>query len=273
MFSRAAPCKGAPWTVGAMANVTFSGVPLSAVLEKLGVEPQAAARFVAAEGRDLPSKPGEADFEHSLPLADVLERSILALKLNGEAIPAVHGGPVRLITPGYYGTMNVKWLSRLRFEDSESTNRHHRERYRTPLTPIEPGSEFSYNLDNSEANWRMRIKSVIFAPLEGERLSAGRNEVRGVAFNDGAARIVAVEVSSDGGLTWRRAEIDRPASPFAWHHWRIVLDLPRGAQKIVARAVDALGRTQPLDGAIHWNPAGYAWNGVHEVKVQVGGQS
>ena len=140
------------------------------------------------KGATHPDKPGEADFEHSLPLDDVLERSILALRLNGEPIPAVHGGPVRLITPGYYGTMNVKWLSRLRFEESESTNRHHQDRYRTPKRPIEPGSAFAYNLANSEANWQMRIKSVIFAPLDGEKLPAGKTLIKGVAFNDGSVR-------------------------------------------------------------------------------------
>src|SRR5688572_19309401 len=112
-FSQASPAKGAQWSTGAMANVRFSGVPLSKVLEKLGIEPAKTARFVTAEGRDKPDKSGEADFEHSLPLEDMLDTSILALRLNGEPIPAAHGGPVRLITPGYYGTMNVKWLSRL----------------------------------------------------------------------------------------------------------------------------------------------------------------
>jgi DMSO/TMAO reductase YedYZ molybdopterin-dependent catalytic subunit len=269
-FSQSAPAKGAPWSVGAMANVRFSGVPLAKLLGKLGVEPTGTAKYVAAEGRDAPDKGGQADFEHSLPLEDVLERSILALRLNGEPIPAVHGGPVRLITPGFYGTMNVKWLSRLRFEENESTNHHHRDRYRTPKRPIKPGEEFQYNLANSEANWPMRIKSVIFSPLDGEQLSAGKTVVKGVAFNDGAVRIDAVQLSTDGGATWRRAKVEMPDSPYAWHPWQLEMELPRGETRIMARAVDQLGRTQPLEGAIHWNPAGYAWSGVHAVSVRVG---
>ncbi len=116
----------------------------------------------------------------------------------------------------------------------------------------------------------MRIKSVIFAPLEGEKLPAGKTLVSGVAFNDGTVRIDAVEVSLDGGRTWRQAKLETPASPYAWHHWQHEVDLPRGEVKILARAIDRLGRTQPLDGAIHWNPAGYAWNGVHKINVHVG---
>ena len=268
-FSKAAKAKGAQWQYGSMGNVQFSGVPVKALLKKLAVEPKGEARFVTAEGRDLPSKPGAADFEHSLPLADVLERSFIAWKMNGEPIPAVHGGPVRLITPGYYGTMNIKWLSRLRLERDETTNHHQSGRYRTPLEPIKPGSEFDYKLTNSEPNWRMRIKSAIFAPLEGEMMQAGMREVRGVAFNDGAVKIDAVHVSLNGGKTWHRAALETPKSPYAWYHWQANLDLPRGEQTILARAVDALGRTQPLEGAVNWNPAGYAWHGVHAVKVTV----
>ena len=167
-------------------------------------------------------------------------------------------------------TMNVKWVSRLRFEEQESTNHHHVGRYRTPLKRLEPGSKFTSTLANSEPNWNMRIKSVIFAPLEGEKLSAGKTEIRGVAWNDGTAKIDAVEVSTNGGNSWRRAEIKRPKSPFAWHPWSLELDLAKGSTTILARAVDALGRTQPLDGSVAWNPAGYAWNGVDSVTVAVG---
>jgi DMSO/TMAO reductase YedYZ molybdopterin-dependent catalytic subunit len=269
-FSKAAPAKGAPWTTGSMANVRFSGVPLSKVLQTAGVEPKPAAKFIAAEGRDAPDKQGNADFEHSLPLDDVLERAIVALRLNGEPIPAVHGGPVRLITPGFYGTMNIKWLSRLRFEEHESTNHHQKGRYRTPRRPIAPGSEFEYNFASSEPNWPMRIKSVIFAPLDGEKIAAGKSVIKGVAFNDGEVRIDTVHISIDGGRTWHRAKLEASESPYAWQHWQYEANLPRGEVKLLARATDRLGRTQPADGAIHWNPAGYAWNGVHEVTVQAG---
>jgi DMSO/TMAO reductase YedYZ molybdopterin-dependent catalytic subunit len=268
-FSRAAQVKGAPWQNGAMGNVRFTGVPLAKVFEKLGVKPTDKARFLTAEGRDVATKAGGADFEHSIPLWAALDRSLLAIKMNGEPIPSVHGGPVRLVTPGYYGTMNVKWLSRLRLEQNETDNHHQAGRYRTPLEPIKPGSDFDYRLDNSDANWNMRIKSVIFNPLDGQELKAGGAEIRGVAFNDGVAKIDAVEVSLNGGRRWRRAQVERPNGPYAWHPWQIGLDLPRGEQTILARAIDALGRTQPLDGAIQWNPAGYGWSGVHKVTVRV----
>ena len=268
-FSQASPVKGSPWAHGAAANVRFRGVPLAAVFDKFDVRPHASAKFLTAEGIEVPGKPTDADFEHSLPLKETLARSFLAFEMNGKPLPAVHGGPVRLITPGYYGTMNVKWLSRLRLEEQETVNHHQVKRYRTPLAPIEPGSEFEYGLENSEPNWDMKIKSLWFTPLEGEKLKAGRAVLGGVAWNDGRARIDAVEVSNDGGRRWQRAELDRPAGRYAWHSFQIETTLEPGKQTWLCRAVDTLGRTQPLDGSIGWNPAGYGWNGVHAVSIVV----
>jgi DMSO/TMAO reductase YedYZ molybdopterin-dependent catalytic subunit len=270
LFAPVAPVKGSPWSRGAMGNVQFSGVRLSTLLDKAQCHVDARARFLTAEGRDAPLSADKADFEHSIPLDDALARSFLALSMNGEPIPALHGGPVRLITPGYYGTMNVKWVTRLRFESDETYNHNQLKRYRTPLSPIQPGQAFDYTLTNSEPNWRMRTKSVLFAPLDGERLKAGKFEAYGVAFNDGSAAIESVLLSTDGGATWSRAQLEAPSGPYAWYWWRAALDLPRGEHTILARAVDALGRSQPLDPAAQWNPDGYAFSGADRVSVHVG---
>ena len=269
MFSQAAPAKGSPWQCGAMGNVRFAGVPLAKVFAHLQLKIDPRAHFVTAAGRDAPVKAGEADFEHSIPLDDALARSMIALRMNGEPIPAIHGGPVRLITPGYYATMNVKWLGQLRLEPQETANYHQVARYRTPHEPLRPGSEFTSTLTNSDPNWRMRVKSVIFAPLEGARLPAGRTEVRGVAWNDGSAPIETVLVTSGTDRPWQAAAIES-TDPYAWQPWRITLDLPAGEQQIMVRAIDAQGRSQPLSPAAQWNPAGYAFSGVHVVKVNVG---
>jgi sulfite oxidase len=273
LFSEAAPCPGAPWHIGAVANVKFRGPTLRCVVKllKLNVDPR--AKFITAEGSDGPPKPEAADFEHSLPIGDALDRSLIALTMNGEPLPAAHGGPVRLVTPGYYGTMHVKWLSRIRFETSETANHHQVRRYRTPYDPIKPGAEFQYDLGNSEPNWRMRIKSIILSPaddamIEPAAIRDGKLVVRGVAFNDGTCRIDRVEISTDGE-TWRPAELEVPESLYAWYRWKATVEAKAGEQVIRCRAIDALGRTQPRDGSIHWNPAGYAWNGVHEVKVNI----
>ena len=100
-------------------------------------------------------------------------------------------------------------------------------------------------------------------------MKAGLVEMRGVAFNDGAERIEVVEVSHDGGRHWERAELEVPESQFAWYDWRLSAEFEPGSHEIMCRAIDALGRTQPFDGAIQWNPAGYAFSGVRRVKFTV----
>lgn len=270
MFSAVSPVKGSQWSYGAMGNVRFKGVTLKSVFEKFDVRPHTAARYLTAEGAELPGKPGSADFEHSLPLDETLERSILATELNGRPLPAVHGGPLRLVTPGYYGTMHVKWLSRLRLDAQESVNYHQAKRYRTPRSPMEPGAAFEYRLDNSDAHWRMKIKSVILAPAHDARLRSGQVLASGVAWNDGTSLIDAVEVSLDAGQTWRRAELER-GGRYGWQRWQLPLSLGTGQHTLISRAVDTLGNTQPLNGAIAWNPDGYVWNGADRVTVEVAG--
>ncbi|HEY2840766.1 MAG TPA: sulfite oxidase [Pirellulales bacterium] len=269
IISAVAPAKGAQWEAGAMGNVRFAGVPLAKVFEHFKIKPREQAQFLTAEGKDAPAKAGEPDFEHSIPLDDALARSMLALGLNGEPLPAAHGGPVRLVTPGYYATMHVKWLSRLRLEASETNNYHQVGRYRTPKEPLKPGAPFTSTLTNSDANWRMRVKSVIFSPLAGEKLRAGKTTIRGVAFGDGSAKIETVLVALSPEGPWRAAKIEHSASPYAWQHWSIEMELSRGKQTILARATDAQGRSQPLSAAADWNPAGYAFHGAHTIDVVV----
>lgn len=260
---------GVQWGPGGVGNVRFSGAPLAAVLEAHGVRVDPRVRFVTAEGRDQPSGPEKPDFEHSLPLADVLERSIFALKLNGEDLPGVHGGPVRLVTPGFFGTMQVKWLSHLRFEASESVNYYHATDYRVPLRRVRPGEKFRFTPENSRPTWSIRLMSYILEPDQDAVLPAGPVMVGGVAYNDGAAPLEAVLASFDRGESWKAAELTRPDSPYAWHPWTTEADLEPGTHEIWSRAIDALGRTQPLDGSILWNPNGHEWNGVFKTRVTV----
>lgn len=268
LFAASAATKGTPWGRGGMGNVRFAGVRLATFLERHGIKIKPEARFLTAEGSDEPQQ-GEQDFEHSIPLDEALKKSILALRLNGEPLPAIHGGPVRLVTPGYYGTMHVKWLNRLRFETTESDHTSQIPHYRTPREPIAPGQSFTATFENSEPNWRMKIKCVVLSPAPGARLAAGEISVAGVAFNDGEARIDRLLISPDAGHTWQPAQFEVPESPYAWYRWQARLKLAPGKQQIWALAIDALGRSQPLDGAISWNPQGYTWNGVEKIDVSV----
>jgi sulfite oxidase len=264
---------GGQWHNGGMGNVEWEGVPLKPLLAELDVMPSPSAHWLTAQpwDRDQPATPGGSAFAKSYHLADpALDHAILALKMNGEPIPAVHGGPVRLIIPGFYGNMNVKMPAMLLFAAEQSPSVFQSVGYRMPLAPVEPGQfKFDdYTLYNSVPTYGHRIKSVIFSPLPDDKPKAGATKITGVAFNDGMAPITSVEVSLDGAKTWREAAIEPPESPWAWHHWSLSAHLGPGAHVLASRAIDALGRTQPIDGLTLWNPRGYEWNGVERVKVE-----
>jgi sulfite oxidase len=260
---------GTPWNQGGVGNVRFAGVPVKAILEKYNVTIDPQVKYVTAEGHDLPMGLEKPDFEHSLPVAPVLEKSIFALRLNGEPLPGIHGGPVRLVTPGLFGTMQVKWLRRLRFETAESTNFYHATEYRVPLSLLKPGEKFRFTMENSRPTWDIRLMSYILEPESGAKLKAGAVTVIGVAYNDGSVRLESVLVSFDRGQSWQPAKFEVPDSPYAWYRWRTQANLKPGVHEIWSRAIDALGRTQPLDGSIFWNPNGYEWTGVFKVEVTV----
>ena len=268
-YSGSVRTRGTQWAKGGVGNVRWKGVPLTTLLAELGIKVDPKAKFLTAEGKDAPLAAAAPDFEHSVPLGDVLETAFLATEMNGEPIPAIHGGPVRLILPGYYGTMNIKWLSRLRFEAEESSNHHHFRRYRTFRKPIEPGSEARIIPEKTIPTWRQKVKSMIWSPAGGDTLESGRAKVSGVAWNDGEVKLDVVEVSVDQGRSWQKAEVETPSSLYAWYPWTASIELPAGDAEIWSRAWDALGRGQPLDGAIQWNPSGYEWYGVDKITVSV----
>jgi len=263
---------GGQWHNGGMGNVEWEGVPLRPLLAELKMQPSPDAHWLTAEGWDQPATPEGSDFAKSYHLADAaLDHAILALKLNGEPIPATNGGPVRLIIPGFYGNMNMKMLTELWYAAEQSPSAYQSVGYRMPNMPVEPGKfgANDYTWQNSRPTYGHAIKSVIFSPLPEDKPRAGNVEITGVAFNDGMAKITSVEVSADGGETWDQAAIKTPESPWAWNHWSHKTKLSSGKNVLMCRATDALGHTQPMDGLTRWNPRGYEWNGVDRVEITI----
>jgi DMSO/TMAO reductase YedYZ molybdopterin-dependent catalytic subunit len=263
---------GGQWKNGGMGNVVWEGVPLRHFLDEQKVLPAASVKWLTAEGWDQPATPEGSDFSKSYHIEDgALDNAILAVKMNGEPIPAAHGGPLRLIIPGYYGNMNVKILTKLMFMDQQSPSVFQSMGYRFPLRPVEPGQfkANDYTLENSRPTYAHQIKSVIFSPLPEDKPGSGGVEITGVAFNDGTAPITSVQVSADGGQSWQAATIKPAESPWAWYHWSVRASLKPGQNTLMSLATDALGRSQPVDGLTRWNPRGYEWNGADRVLINV----
>jgi sulfite oxidase len=269
-FAETVPVEGTPWGDGGVGNVEFGGVRLSTLLQHLKLNVPSTVRYLLAQGADKP-KPGKQDFEHSLPIDECLGRSIVALTLNGQPLPAIHGGPLRLVTPGYFGTMHLKWLTKLTLSQDESNNDNHGSRYRMPLSVLKPGTSYAYTRANSRAGWKMNIKSLILLDAQ-TKFAAGREmALSGIAFNDGACPLETVLISLDRGASWKPVPLEVGSSPYAWSRWSTKLTLAAGRHEIWSRAIDELGRAQPLDGRQIWNPAGYEFNAVDRKVFEVMG--
>ncbi|MDB5890240.1 MAG: sulfite oxidase [Polaromonas sp.] len=100
---------GTPWTVGAAGCVVWSGVPVRAVVEALGGLATGRAYMTGTGGQTLPAgiDPKTIMVERSLPVAAMAD-ALLAWELNGAPVSLAHGGPLRLIVPGYTGVNNIK---------------------------------------------------------------------------------------------------------------------------------------------------------------------
>lgn len=253
---------GSPWGVGAAANVTWTGVKVSALLDKMGGADAGAKFLTGTGGEAIPEGLDERKVvvERSVPLEKAMADAILAWELNGEPINLSHGGPLRLVVPGYYGVNNVKYLKRLAATAEESDAKIQQTSYRVR----DIGKRAT---KNQPSMWEMNVKSWIDAPLGDAPVTAGEVEVTGVAFSGGSP-IEAVEVTTDGGATWQEAELTgEDLGPFAWRTFRLKWNATAGSHNLASRARDASGSVQPE--LRKENERGYAHNGWKDPSVTV----
>ncbi|MFL5347521.1 MAG: sulfite oxidase [Hyalangium sp.] len=246
--------EGEPWMQGALGTAIWKGVPLAEVLTRVRLRPEVVE--VLVEGAD---GQGSKRFARSLPVSKALHPdTLLALEMNGAPLTRAHGAPVRLIVPGWYGMASVKWVNRIEALTRPFEGYYQRERYvydsRDGRAP--------------EPVTRMRVKSQISSPAEGERVAPGRVVVQGMAWS-GERRVVQVEVAVDGGESWQPATLLETPRPSAWVRWAFTWeDAAPGRHTLRARATDEAGETQPE--LAPWNRLGYGNNAVQVRVVDVG---
>jgi len=230
---------GTPWTVGAAGCVLWSGVPVRHVVEALGGVAPGMVFITGTGGEKLPENvdPLSVMVERSVPVK-ALGDALLAWEMNGAPLPLAHGGPLRLIVPGYNGVNNIKYVKRVAFTAVESQAKIMTTGYRiTPLGEQSKASEPSVQ--------ELNVKSFVTSPAGDRSVKAGVVYVTGVAFSGGAP-IRRVEVSSDGGRTWIDAPFVGPdLGRFAWRQFAMPLRMAAGNYVVVSRATDSAGNVQP----------------------------
>ena len=253
------PPSGVAWHLAAVGNAEWTGVPLKAILGLAGI--QKGAKHVHFRGRDEPPEAGGAPFLRSLPIARAMDPStLLTFGMNGQDLPPMHGGPIRLAVPGWVGNHWMKWLREVTVSDEEAPGSFQRVDYRLPTTPKPPGAEVPP--EETVPVTTLNVKSLITSPADEARVDAGKVTIEGAAWT-GTGRVAKVEVSLDGG-EWQEAELFGPDHLAAWRRWRIALDAKPGAHRARARATDTTGAVQP--DATPWNKGGYLWNGIEAVR-------
>jgi DMSO/TMAO reductase YedYZ molybdopterin-dependent catalytic subunit len=255
------PMPGVQWRYGAVGNARWRGVRLRDVLARVGVRPRAA--HLGLFGSDDP--PGKVPpFHRSIELSKAMDDCILAWEMNGQPLPAQHGAPLRLVVPGWAGDHWMKWLTRIDASPQPLGGFFMDTAYRWPLKPGAPGVAFKP--EEMKPLTEMAVKSNITTAPKRASMK-GTYDVRGFAFS-GAPDIARVEISDDGGRTWKRAQLDARHSPHAWRLWHLRWK-PRAAGRatLLARATDSRGAVQPREAV--WNQSGYLFNAWHSVNVEV----
>ena len=203
----------------------WTGVPVSLLLKEAGM--QNGASWIVAEGAD------DNKGAFSIPLAKAMDDCLVAYGQNGEPVRPQNGFPLRLLVPGFEGTSQVKWLRRIKVTDEFYTTYNNKERY----TSADPKLV--------KLNYEQGPKSVICFPSGGQRLPGpGHYEISGLAWS-GSGIIRRVEVSTDGGQTWKDAEIRGAVHRIAHTRFGMSWDWHGEEHMFMSRCTDELGQVQP----------------------------
>jgi sulfane dehydrogenase subunit SoxC len=212
---------------GLTSTSEWIGVPLSTLFKEVGVSRD--AKWFLAEGMDA------AVMNRSVPMSKAWDDAMIAYGQNGEALRPEQGYPARLFLPGLEGSSSVKWIRRIEVADAPFMTREETSKYTDPL-PGGKARSFSLVMD---------AKSIITFPAYPKQLSEeGYWVITGIAWS-GRGRIVRVDVSTDGGASWERAELEEPVLPKCHTRFRLPWKWEGGEAVLMSRATDETGYTQP----------------------------
>lgn len=259
---------GVQWGLGAVGNAMWKGVRLKDVLARAKVRPETVE--IVVNGADGPVLDGTPDFVKSIPADKALdENTLIAYEMNGAPLPHFNGFPLRLIVPGWTATYWMKHLDSIEASTKPFDGFWVKKAYRIPAGKFPIVRRFLSQMTAvDEPITEMVVNSMITAPQDGYTLHTGQSvEIRGLAW-DGGYGIRSVDISADGGATWREAELGQDNGRFAFRSFRFAFAPARaGKYQAMAKATNAVGQTQ-VDRLI-FNPAGYHNNVMRPLTIDV----
>ncbi len=251
------PASGTQWGLGAVGVARWRGVRLAEVLERSGIT--RSAIDVMPQGLDPDYVTGGVDYGHvrrPLPVSKAFEDVILAYEMNGEPLPPDNGAPVRLVVPGWVGISSIKWVGDIQVSRQPLFSYWNTSNY------ILEGPAYP---DNPPVTTQ-RVKSAFEVAFDAA-LPNRRQVLTGRSWSARSA-IRRVEISTDGGRTWRPARLRSPNRPRAWVRWEFPWSPPGpGAYTLQARATDWAGLTQPA--TVPFNTLGYLFWAIVDHPVTV----
>ena len=263
------PAKGNQWTIGAVHCASWTGVRLRDVLEDAGIKSNAVYIGYHSKDTHLSGDPKKEPISRGCPLPKALQdETILAFQMNNEAIPLIHGYPLRLIAGGWPASVSGKWVQEISIRNKvHDGTKMTGTAYRVPCNPVAPGEKVKD--EDMCIIESMPVKSIITYPKTGALINEGKAlNIRGHAWA-GELEVVKMEYSIDFGATWTICSVEKPTNRLAWQHFSASINFPKkGYYEVWARATDTQNTAQPmlLPG---WNPKGYLNNACHRIAVKI----
>jgi DMSO/TMAO reductase YedYZ molybdopterin-dependent catalytic subunit len=258
---------GVEWGYGAMGNAVWRGPRLKDVLAKAGVK--SGAVEVWLDGADSQLLANTPDFRKSLPMDKAMaDDVIIATSMNGKPLPHLNGYPARVVVPGWTATYWMKHVTNIELSTKALGSFWVQKAYRVPAGMFAVDHPFP-SQDNA-TTWpitEMVVNSVVADPIDGSRLPSGGFTIEGVAWDRGHG-IRQVEVSLDGGKSWKQATLGRDLGRYSFRAFSLHTGkVEAGNHVISSRAINNAGETQA--DRLKFNPAGYHNNVPQQIAVTV----
>lgn len=284
-LSEVEPTLGISWGIGAIATAEWGGVLLVDVLDWALSETGGLNKSIKNVSEIEEAGLGHVQFAAaeglvaSIPFHKLNGKDggdvLLAYEMNGEALPRMHGFPVRAVVPGVVGVRNVKWLTEVKVASEEAGGAWQRG---IAYKGFGPSVKSVDGIDASKIHslQEMPVTSAITYPQKSAVLPAGSHTLKGFAYSGGGRGIVRVDVSVDGGKTWQTATLtdgsqQKMHKAWAWTFWECDVELPASESRveIMCRATDASYNVQPESPSGIWNIRGINCNSWHRVGITV----